>query len=204
MNAMEAIQGPWQLALCNQIKSRHLMKMEAKFNQNYRNTEYHLQDGVLKAIAAVLENSQIIISRSYSFLAALGQLDGLVVGKFNGEDVVVLIKTKPNMDYGFSKVKSELIHLKEYWRYLSTVETTELEDDECLIDDYTVLRVSEFKNRKMMYAIGGYNFSDETRNKWSKTETETSWFRVISNNFDQFEVNFETPCTKQMPEKVTK
>eukprot|EP00955_Chlamydomonas_euryale_P117108 366455-Chlamydomonas_euryale.AAC.2 len=133
--------------------SEELARMRA-----YKDTDAHLvEECVSSAVAAVLDDAVIVHATEYIFKGWIGDLDGMVVGGWRGQEVVVLVEAKHNMDACALKARTELLSAGAYWKELAKMEGS---DDESVLSDYAQLHMEKFKHRSIMYAFGGSKFSD--------------------------------------------
>eukprot|EP00955_Chlamydomonas_euryale_P076905 362819-Chlamydomonas_euryale.AAC.3 len=89
----------------------------------YNDTDAHLvEECVSNAVAAVLDDAVIVHPTKYIFKGRIGDLDGMVVGVWRGQEVVVLVEAKHNMDTCASKARTELLSAGAYWKELAEME----------------------------------------------------------------------------------
>ncbi len=125
----------------------------------------------------------VLHATHYTFVGTLGDLDGLVVGEWDGRDVVVLVEAKHNMNSSWSKATSELFHAHAYWDRLCALDP-DVEPDPAVLRDYFELRVADYKHCTVMYALGGVLFSTDLPT--SKPPLKTQWFHVRANARGRF------------------
>ena len=110
-----------------------------------------LEKYVVKAVANAMKDA-VILKYSYNFENEVGQLDGLVAGTWNSEEVIVFVEAKHNMDNAWKKAKKQLRSALSYWKKLIDID---LQEEPDYAVDYDELRTKEYGNRKPMYAFGG-------------------------------------------------
>ena len=110
-----------------------------------------LEKYVVKAVANAMKDA-LILSYSYNFDNEVGELDGLVAGTWNGEEVIVFVEAKHNMDNAWRKAKKQLSSALLYWKKLINID---LEREPDYAVDYGGLCIKEYGHRKPMYAFGG-------------------------------------------------
>lgn len=128
-----------------QIKSycEQLRRMES-----YGDTDDRLiEEGVTLAVAGFLQQSSVILFSRYEFQGQQGDLDGLVWGVYKGEEVIVFIEAKHNMDSSWRKAKSELLNAHRYWQELLSVQIQDPSTDINVVADYMELCVEENRNK---------------------------------------------------------
>lgn len=154
----------------------------------YKDTDDRLiEEAVSYAVAGQLEGGAVVFANSYEYQGELGDLDGLVVGKWQGQDVVVLLEAKHNMDSSFSMAKKELFNGLKYWESLAKLDSPDdLEDAER--EDWEAMHVGEYRERKVMLAWGGCKFSDHTVQQHFKIREP--WFRVVPDMKGKFAASY--------------
>ena len=115
-----------------------------------------VEESVTLAVAEHLQQASVIIPFRYEFEGQQGGLAGLVQGIHKGEEVIVFIAAKHNMNCRWRRTKSELLGAHMYWEKLSKVEAQDLFVDKSLLADYVTLFVEESRNNKAMFAVGGH------------------------------------------------
>ncbi len=161
-----------------QQTERRLQRLEQRKLKQYKATDdLLLEEAVTSAVEVALEDGEAVVPCRYEFQGAGGDLDGMVVGRWQGDEVVVLCEAKHNMDSGYSKAKDELLASFKYWERLGALQPGE-EVSDAELADMGALRVSEFKGRKVMLAFGGAKFSDLTADRRLQG-LSTPWFRVV-------------------------
>ncbi|KXZ52082.1 hypothetical protein GPECTOR_10g1105 [Gonium pectorale] len=172
----------------NNLMERRLEKQEAKENnsqQEMRDTDDRLvEEGVARAVAELLEAGQVVFGTRYPYQSAVGDLDGLVVGRWQGRDVVVLVEAKHNMDAQARKAQSELFTSVKLWESLKGLSAEERESDDTVLADYEALHLAEYGERAVMLAFGGSKFSDGVMKK--QFNLQFPWFYVVANSVGKF------------------
>lgn len=136
------------------------------------------------ALSDKLKDAEIIHGNRYEYMASAGDLDGLVVGTWEGEEVVVLIEAKHSMDASYLKAQKELIISKAYWAELVNLNPADPEVDVNQLEDYDALQITRHKHRRVMCAYGAVRFSDHIAEKhFPKNE---QWFKVVPNAAGKF------------------
>ena len=138
-----------------------------------------IEEGVTLAVAECLQSASVILPSRYEYEGHQGDLDGLVEGTYKGEEVVVFIEAKHNMDSCWSKAKSELLSAHQYWQELLELDRHDPNVDETLLADYVKLCVDKNRNKKTMFAFGGAKFS-ETFAKSKFQELHEECLHVVS------------------------
>jgi len=154
--------------------------------KQYKDTDDMLvEQCVTSAVAAQLTDPVIIKAMRYVYEGAVADLDGLVVGQFNDEEVVVLCEAKHNMNSGIRKAQVELFASQRYWEQLCGLDPQDPAVDEGRLADYVNLEVADNKSRRVMLAFGGAMFSqDIAENKLRGLVTP--WFYVSANPAGKF------------------
>ncbi|GLI70316.1 hypothetical protein VaNZ11_015271 [Volvox africanus] len=182
----------------NNLMEKRLEKQEAKKDnpeqlkqmQGYRDTDDRLiEEGVARAVAELLEDGQVIFGTRYLYQSAVGDLDGLVVGRHDGRDVVVLVEAKHNMDTQARKAKSELFASVQTWEWLKGLSAEERESDETVLADYQALHLAEYSERAVVLAFGGSKFSESVVKK--QFNLQMPWIYVVANSVGKFKA--QTP-----------
>jgi hypothetical protein len=179
----------------NNLMEKRLEKQEAKKNQMqgyyYRETDDRIvEEGVAHAVAELLEDGHVIFGTRYPYRSAVGDLDGLVVGRYDGRDVVVLVEAKHNMDTQAKKAKSELFASVKHWESLKRLRAEERESDETVFADYQALHLAEYGERAVVLAFGGSRFSESTVEK-QFINLQMPWIYVVANGVGKFKA--QTP-----------
>lgn len=178
----------WEQRRANDLVEKRLEKQEAKKDrskqlnqmQGYRDTDDRLiEEGVAHAVAEMLEDGQVVFGTRYPYQSAVGDLDGLVVGRHEGLEVAVLVEAKHNMDTQYRKAKSELFASVEHWEWLKGLSAEELEADESVLADYEALQLAEYGEREVMLAFGGSKFSEGVVEK--HFNLQKPWIYVVAN-----------------------
>eukprot|EP00195_Chlamydomonas_chlamydogama_P003805 CAMPEP_0202919708 /NCGR_PEP_ID=MMETSP1392-20130828/76475_1 /ASSEMBLY_ACC=CAM_ASM_000868 /TAXON_ID=225041 /ORGANISM="Chlamydomonas chlamydogama, Strain SAG 11-48b" /LENGTH=335 /DNA_ID=CAMNT_0049613165 /DNA_START=219 /DNA_END=1226 /DNA_ORIENTATION=- len=154
--------------------------------KQYKDTDDMLvEQCVTSAVAAQLTDPVIIKAMRYAYEGAVADLDGLVVGQFNDEEVVVLCEAKHNMNNGIRKAQVDLFASQRYWEQLCGLDPQDPAVDEGRLADYVNLEVADNKSRRVMLAFGGAMFSqDIAENKLRGLVTP--WFYVSANPAGKF------------------
>ncbi|EFJ50746.1 hypothetical protein VOLCADRAFT_88581 [Volvox carteri f. nagariensis] len=183
----------------NNLVEKRLAKQEAKKGHSeqlkqmkgYRDTDDRLiEEGVACAVAELLEDGQVIFGTRYPYQSAVGDLDGLVVGRRDGRDVVVLVEAKHNMDTMAKKAQSELFASVKHWEWLKGLSADELESDETVLADYQALHLAEYGERAVFLAFGGSKFSESVVKK-QFNNLQMPWIYVVANSMGKFKA--QTP-----------
>ena len=91
--------------------------------KGYRDTDDLLiEEGVVHAVAELLEDGEVIIPSRYTYQSTAGDLDGLVVGQWEGRMVVVLVEAKHNMDTQCRQAQKELFLSLDHWEEFNAIE----------------------------------------------------------------------------------
>jgi hypothetical protein len=171
------------------LERAQINKDELTDLKNFINTDaLALEKHVSNAVAEALEDSNIISASRYNFDAWNGDVDGVVVGTWQGSEVVVLIEAKHNMDTSSSKAVRALKSAHEYWRLLVGADTSSDFTDEIMQTDYDELQIAANKGRAVMYALGSALMSDTTAKQLDRCiENDrrlavAGWFSVQPSN----------------------
>lgn len=158
--------------------------------KSYRDTDDRwVEECVNKAVEAILEDADIIQASRYEYQSIGGDLDGMVVGKWMGKEVVVLVEVKHNMDSNATKAKNELFAAEKYWVQLTQLVPGPNTDD-LLLGDYRELQVGRYKEHSIIFAFGGSKFSPEAVSKHFGG-VATPWFRVVVNSAGKFVAEYQ-------------
>jgi hypothetical protein len=76
---------------------------------------------VVKAVANAMKDA-LILNYNYNFGNEVGELDGLVAGTWNSEEVIVFVEAKHNMDNAWKKAKKQLRSALLYWQKLIDID----------------------------------------------------------------------------------
>lgn len=134
--------------------AEHLRQLKAYNDTN----DSVLECRITAAVFHALDNpEEIVIPTRYALKGAVGDVDGMVAGVFNKEQVIVFIEAKHNMDSSFSTAKSQCFATLRFWEDLCASDPSDL--DENLASDYNTLCVAKFKEYRPMFAFGGLRFS---------------------------------------------
>jgi hypothetical protein len=186
-----AVNQPWEYSLGKilagtntrlaALEATKTNKEELAQMRSYRDTDDLLiEQWVTHAVAEFLDQGQVVHPCRYVYKGTGGDLDGLVVGRWLGKDVVVLVEAKHNMDTVVKRAQSELFASEKYWKELAGLSRDDLAAaDSATVEDYTALRVSEYKQRSVVFAFGGCKFTDEAAGKFKFIKTP--WLRVTPN-----------------------
>lgn len=129
--------------------------------ESYRDIDDRLiEECVTLAVADFLQQASLILLSRYEYQGQRGDLDGLVRGTYNGEEVLVFIEAKHDMDSSWRKAKLELLNAHQYWQELSSTDIQDPSTDINVIADHMKLCVNENRNKKTMFAFGGVKFSE--------------------------------------------
>lgn len=152
----------------------------------YKDTDDRLIEEAVTYAVADRVGGTVVLATRYEYQGEGGDLDGLVVGSWQGQDVVVLVEAKHNMDSSFTKAKKELFASQKYWESLSTRGFDELEDAEKA--DWEAMHVGEYGARKVVLAWGGSKFSEDTVKKHFKICMP--WFQVVPDMKGKFAASY--------------
>jgi hypothetical protein len=140
--------------------------LQLKNIKDYIHTDAEMIEKCVTSAVAILLNDSVIVKRShYTYEGSVGDLDGMVVGTFDGEKVVVFCEAKHNMDSDYKKAQQELFSSLVYWEKLCKLNLEDEETDQAEIDDYHELQVEKYKDYKPMFAFGGCKFSETVMEK---------------------------------------
>jgi hypothetical protein len=190
----------WAQRRANNLMEKRLEKQEAKKDiskqlkqmQGYSDTDDRLvEEGVAHAVAELLEDGQAIFGTRYPYKSAVGELDGLVVGRHDGRDVVVLVGAKHNMDTQARKAQSELFASVAHWEWLKRLSAEERESDESVLADYQALHLAEYGERAVVLAFGGSKFSESVVKK--QFNLQVPWIYVVANSVGKFKAQTPPP-----------
>jgi hypothetical protein len=144
--------------------------------QRNDNADRVLELSISQAVYEALdEPKKLVIEERYKFLEQdMGDMDGMVVGKFKGNDVIVFIEAKTNMDSCYNKATKELDACLRYWELLCSGEGHP--------DDQQHLHVSDYKEHEVMFAFGGAKFGSATQRKAFTRKNKVPCFCVVPGN----------------------
>lgn len=151
-----------ELKVMNSVQRKRVDQVQKSSDNN---SVYTLEQHVSSAVVDVLGDSGVVIvSSRYDFEDCVGGVVGLVTGMWRGEEVVVIIEAKHDMDTRTSKAMKELKNSHAYWRTLvrAGVDGTTTTMSDAMRNDYTQLSIAENKDKRVMYAVGGPILSDAT------------------------------------------
>ena len=145
------------------------------------------EEKVARAVAELLEDGEVIRT-CYEFQSAVGELDGLVVGRWRGRDVVVLVKATRDMNRWGRKAWSELCASVKHWSSLKESSSQERDSDETLRADYQALRVAECGERDVVLALGCETFSESVFTRYFEFgfDMKTPWIYVAADSARNF------------------
>ena len=162
---------------CLEIEKRNPVLQLEQF-KNYMHIDAVLiEEYVCQGVADILNDPDIIYEARYTYLGHTGDLDGLVLGRFQDKSVVVLIEAKHNMSNQVTKARSELFSSENYIRELRNLDNGAEDVDSDMFADYRALRIDEYRDHEIMFAFGGLVFSDEAAARLA--HIRTPWFRVV-------------------------
>jgi hypothetical protein len=151
------------------------------------NTDPELvEEAVSHAVSKILDSPIILHRTHYEYKTHSGDVDGVVIGKYLDEDIIVFCEAKHNMDSSLTKAKSELFSTLSYWETLIALSEDEISTYQL---DYDALCVERNRHRKVYFAFGGAKFSDLTA---EKLRIRTPWFRVSSDPNGRFYAEIAT------------
>ncbi|GLC47494.1 hypothetical protein PLESTB_001822000 [Pleodorina starrii] len=195
----------------NDLVEKRLKEQDAKKDnyeqlrhmQGYRDTDdtddtdddtddHLIEEGVARAVAELLEDGQVIFDTRYTYQSTVGvgDLDGLVVGRHDGRDVVVLVEAKRNMGTHARKAQSQLFASVQTWEWLKELSAEERESDETVLADYQALHVADYCERAVVLAFGGSKFSESVVKKQFHN-LKMPWIYVVANSAGTFKA--QTP-----------
>ncbi len=157
-----------------------------------------IEEGVTQAIADALQDADVILPSRYIYKSIVGDLDGLVAGRYKDQLVVVLIEAKNNMDALWKKAMAQLHQAKHHWEHLASCVPEEL--DESDLADYEAMHMNDLRNYEVMFGFGGLKFSNEVVNKHF-ADFHTGWFYVQANSSGQFAVQTVLPASAAAAEE---
>ena len=161
----------------------------------YRDTHDHLvEECVSSAVAASIDDAEAVHPTKYEFQGIGGELDGMVAGRWQGKQVVVLVAAKYDMDSCESRAKDKLSKAAVYWDKLVNLPPFDPEDpdnDEGVYADYDQLQVARFNGHSLMLAFGGCKFSTQAVAK-SFQKIPLPWFRVVANASGRFIAEYQS------------
>lgn len=144
-----------------QLRQMKRYREQLRQMESYRDMDDRLiEEGVTLAVADFLQQASLILPSRYEYQGQQGDLDGLVRGTYKGEDVLVVVEAKHNMDSNWRKAKSELLNADQYWQELLSADIQDPGTDITIVADHMELCVDENCNRKTMFAFGGVEFSE--------------------------------------------
>ena len=147
-----------------------------------------MQECVSSAVAASIDNAEVVHPTKYEYQGIGGDLDGMVAGRWQGKEVVVLVAAKYGMDSGASRAKDELFSAAACLGKLVNMPPFDLEDpdnDEGVYADYDQLQVARFNGHSLMLTFGGSKFSTQAVIK-SLQNIALPWFCVVANASGRF------------------
>lgn len=142
----------------NRILETQIVQEQYESNVKFRKSinEFPQEIDLLKTyVIDIVKNSMkdgITLKYSYSFDNEVGELDGLVAGTWNNEEVIIFVDAKHDMENTWKKSKKQSHSTLLYWKKLIDINLEKEPDYEV---DYVELRIKEYGNRKPMYAFGG-------------------------------------------------
>lgn len=145
-----------------------------------------LERNVNAAVAAALDDGEVIIPFRYGFQGEGGDLDGLVAGSWRGEKVIVFVEAKHNMDSCYRGAKQQLFTALAYWERLVKMQQEGAFEpgsqgerpSEGETADWRALQVSQHCHRSACFAFGACKFSDPVAQK-QFAGLRKPWFRVM-------------------------
>lgn len=144
-----------------------------------------VEEAVAVAVASRLDNPSILHHTRYSFASSSGDVDAIVIGRYNNQDIIVFCASKYNIDSSIRKAQSELFQTLKYWEFLKQLDPNNIDQE--YAEDYRNLYISETLHRIPYFAFGGCIFSETSI---AKFKLKTPWFRVIINQNGRFEAHF--------------
>ena len=120
---------------------------------------------VTSAVADHLKDAIIIKSSRYEYQSFPTDLDGLVAGLLENQQVIVFCESKHNMNNNYNKAKTQLLNTLKNWETLAAATLDDLNEDPNLKVDYDELQVETYRNHKPIFAFGAIQFSDAIQEK---------------------------------------
>eukprot|EP01035_Chromulina_nebulosa_P020572 gene20572-26678_t len=80
-----------------------------------------VEELVTDSVASKLLNPKILHRTGYSFESWTGGIDGVVIGKYINQDVIVFCESKHDIDSCYKKAVCELISTLNYWEKLKLI-----------------------------------------------------------------------------------
>ena len=125
-----------------------------------------LEPIVSSAVAERLQQDSgepaLILHRDHYTFASCrdGDIDGVVVGKMSGEDVIVFCEAKHNVNASVERIRDGLVSNRAKWQRLTDLEYSELVGNDR--KDYQALQVAKYRDHKLVFAVGGTNFQNHS------------------------------------------
>ncbi|GLC35273.1 hypothetical protein PLESTM_000302100 [Pleodorina starrii] len=168
----------------NDLAESRLAKLEEQMKR-FRDTDDRcIEDGVAGVVAEKLGEGEVVVTQ-YDFKGEAGDLGALVVGRWEGKDVIVLVNAKNNMDTFYRKALAELSGAMRYWEKLKNLSAEELEEEDALASDYHKLQLANYSSYSVMLAFGGNKFSKHVA-QTKLAHLQTPWFYVVADPTGRF------------------
>lgn len=119
------------------------------------------EECITQSVIDLLDAGEALKVGKYEFEALPGDVDGVVIGRYKDEDVIVFVQAKNDMKTQRNRAVSQLHYIKKYWESLCQNEN--LDESEQM--DYEALCVTDNSDRKVMFAYGGIIFTKDCKRK---------------------------------------
>jgi hypothetical protein len=146
-----------------------------------------LEVKVSMAVAKRLEEGEVILT-NYKWKGVSGDLDGLVIGKLDGEPIYVLVEAKHNVDKNRGTANKQLKSSSAYFDETLLCPELDAEGGEDDLEkwqlDRQAIQVAKIQGRKRFWAFGGVEFKHPHLCHMEGKDC----FMVQPNHDNQFEV----------------
>lgn len=107
----------------------------------------------------------LIIASGYSYKGIQGESDGIIIGKNNyNEDVIVFVETKLDMDKEYKNAIAQSVRNVAHWELLLNMTKDDFRDPENINykQDYDALNADKYRYHKIVRGFGGSKFQEST------------------------------------------
>ena len=165
-------------------------KLDQSSNSIDKGTEFDAANAIQQFL---VDGEIVVVSYKWRYKFSQGDVDAIVIGKLpnTNEDVLVICEAKNDMKTFADRACKQVIGNINQWMMMCDVDGEEREDlekDKHFKRDYETLRVDNLKGRRVIPALAGRIFDQDTVNvvhkKLTKLQPMPTWIWVRANGMD--------------------